>query len=240
MKQLLPTINPSPGYDRIKVVASFAELVGTPFREGVNALCWARTLSGNFDEIATGLGVVEEITTLDEARLRELNLSPAGRAAREVLLEDQRLLRDCGLAPILDCIPGYPCDTEAGPVPTDVYSFHVDSATTEADTWLCSYNVAPSEGLRNEEAVRRVDVPDTRAALLKLYGGRDDADFSAYLSENCFDLHYVPVPSAQPYSFGLGNLWRIATAWPGSPVPPCIHRAPITLPGQLPRLLLIS
>ncbi len=41
-------------------------------------------------------------------------------------------------------------------------------------------------------------------------------------------------------SFGLGNLWRIAVDYPGSPVPPCIHRAPITRPGRPPRLLLIS
>ena len=61
-----------------------------------------------------------------------------------------------------------------------------------------------------------------------------------YLNENFFDLHYAPLPQARPFSFGLGHLWRIATEHPGSPVPPCIHRAPATLPGQPPRLLLIS
>jgi hypothetical protein len=45
---------------------------------------------------------------------------------------------------------------------------------------------------------------------------------------------------AQPFSFGLGHVWRIACEHPGSPVPPCIHRAPETAPGQPPRLLLIS
>ena len=36
------------------------------------------------------------------------------------------------------------------------------------------------------------------------------------------------------------HLWRIAVDYPGSPVPPCVHRAPETRPGRPPRLLLIS
>jgi hypothetical protein len=85
-----------------------------------------------------------------------------------------------------------------------------------------------------------VDIPATRAELLKLFGGDDDAGFLEYLSENSYDLHYLPVAHAQPFSFGIGNLWRVAVDWPGSPVPPCFHRAPSTLPGDPPRLLLIS
>ena len=125
-------------------------------------------------------------------------------------------------------------------MPTDVFSFHADSATVEADTYLCTYHGSPSEGLRNDEAQRRVDIPATRAELLKRFGGNDDDAFREYLKENCYDLHYAPIPSARPFSFGLGNLWRIATDYPGCPVPPCIHRAPATLPGESPRLLLIS
>ena len=131
-------------------------------------------------------------------------------------------------------------DEEPGPVPTDVFSFHADSAPVEADTWLCTYHGAPSEGLRNEDAQRRVDIPATRAKLLKLYGGADDADFREYLREHCYDLHYAAATGAQPYSFGLHNLWRIAVDWPGSAVLPCVHRAPITQPGDPLRLLLIS
>jgi hypothetical protein len=85
-----------------------------------------------------------------------------------------------------------------------------------------------------------VDAPETRAELLKRFGGLDSDDFRDYLKENCYDLHYVPIPGARPFSFGIGNLWRIAVDYPGSPVPPCIHRAPPTLPGEPPRLLLIS
>ena len=231
---------PPPGYARIKVVKSFEELVAGRFENGVNALCWERTLRGDFGEIVERLGTGEGITTLEDSHLGGLRLSDAGRAAAGILLEDQRLLRERGLAPILDCIRGYPRDEDPGVVPTDVYSFHVDSAPVEADTWLCTYIGSTSEGLRNDEAQRRVDIPATRAALLKVFGGEDDARFLEFLSENCYDLHYAAAPHAQPFSFGIGNLWRIATEWPDSAVPPCIHRAPETLPGQPPRLLLIS
>ena len=227
-------------YSRIKVVKSFQELVTTPFGEGINALCWQRTLTGDFNEVVERLAVSEEMTTLDDARLKALRLSAAGRAAVGVLLEDQQLLRAHGLASVLDCIHGYPRDEEPSVVPIDVYSFHADSATVEADTWLCTYHGLSSEGLRNDEARRRVDIPVTRAELLRLYGGEDDEGFLEYLNENFYDLHYAPLPQARPFSFGLGNHWRIATDWPGSPVPPCLHRAPATRPGEPPRLLLIS
>ena len=229
-----------PGYPRIRLVKSFDELVATPFEGGVNALCWQRTLAGDFGEVVEQLGGGEGIVTLDDARLNRLAVSAAGRAAIEILLEDQRLLREHDLEPVLNCIHGYPRDEDAGPVPTDVFSFHTDSATVETDTWLCTYHGLASEGLRNDEAQRRVDIPETRAELLRRFGGENDGDFLEYLSEHCYDLHYAPVAQARPFSFGLGNLWRIATDWPGSPVPPCIHRAPETLPGQPPRLLLIS
>jgi hypothetical protein len=232
--------SPPAGYAGVRVVGSFAELVATPFGNGVNALCWPRRLDGDFDEIVAKLGGVEEITTLDDDDLRALTVSPAGQRAREGLLEDVRLLREQGLAPSLDCIPAYPRDDGSGPVPTDVYSYHADSANTIADTYLCSYTVVSSEGLRNEDAIACADLPETRAELLKQYGGADDDGFRVFLNENFFDLHYVARPGALPFSFGLGNLWRIATQYPGSPVPPCVHRAPETRPGQPPRLLLIS
>ena len=228
-----------PDYPRIKRVRSFQELVATPFADGVNALCWERVLPGDFGEVVQRLGVSEDVTPIEEARLRELAVSAAGRVAIEWLLEDQRLLREHGAAPVLNCFLSYPREEDPVVVPTDVYSFHADRAPVEADTFLCTYHGAASEGLRNEEAQRRVDQPETRAELLKLFGGADNTEFREFLAENCYDLHYAPVPAAQPFSFGVGNLWRIATDWPGSPVPPCLHRAPENLPGQSARLLLI-
>ena len=227
-----------PGYNRIRVVRSFHELLATPLRGGLNALCWERTLSGDFDEVVESIGVSDGVTTLDDSRLKALSLSAAGRTAVDVLLGDQRLLREQGLSPVLDCVHAYPRD-DSRIVPTDVHSFHVDSAPAAIDTYLCSYTGAASEGLRNDEAKRRVDIPETRAALLRDFGGVDDDAFLAHLKETCRDLHYAQIPGARPFSFGLGNLWRLAVDYPGSPVPPFIHRAPEPVEGQA-RLLLIS
>ena len=116
----------------------------------------------------------------------------------------------------------------------------MDTATVLAATVLCTYVGACSEGLPNEQAQRRVDAPETRAELLRLYGGEDDAGFREFLADWFCDLHYVPLPGAQPYTFGTGNLWRVAIDYPGCPVPPCVHRAPLTLPGVAARLLLTS
>lgn len=227
-------------YPRIRVVGSFEELVATPFGGGVNALCWQRKLAGDFGEIVMKLSVGRGITSIDEECLLALDLSEAGRMAREVLLQDLEMLRARELLPSLDCVNGYVNEIEPELLRTDVQSWHVDSATVEADTYLCTYFGADSEGLRNEEAMRRVDVPELRAELLRLHGGEDDAGFLEHLNETYLDLHYVALPQARPFSFGVGNLWRIATEHPGSPVPPCIHRAPATVPGQPLRLLLIS
>ena len=225
---------------RVRIVGSFEELLATPFSGDVNALCWPRELPGDFQEVVDRLSTEEGMTTIEDDDLRALTLSPAGVLARDVLLADQALLRRHDLAPTLDCITGHPRDIGAGPIPTDVYSFHVDSAPIQADTYLCTYVGSSSEGLANEAAIRRVDEPETRAKLLQFFGGPDDERFAEYLSEHFFDLHYSPSSGAGLYAFGLGNLWRIALAYPGSPVLPCIHRAPLSLPGAPARLLLIS
>jgi hypothetical protein len=250
-----------PDYACIKRVHSFHELATTAFTDGVNALCWERTLPGDFGEVVAQLKAGEGIVTLDEARLRSLPVGTAGRAAIDFMLEDLRLLTALGRDPVLNCIHGYPRDEEPGPVPTDVFSFHVDSAPVETETWLCTYLGPPSEGLPNDQALRKVDDPTIRAELLKQYGGADDATFTEWLTENHYDLHYAPLPGAQPYSFGIGHLWRVACEHTGNRAsdqpstvsyqppafrsqipksPPCIHRAPATQPGDPPRLLLIS
>jgi hypothetical protein len=227
------------GQARVRQVGSFAELLTTPFAGDVNALCWERTLPGDYAEVIAKLGPGEGIVPLDDERLRALDLSPAGRLAAEAMLADQQLLRNHELAPSLNCV--YDCvrGTDAGTVPTDVMSFHVDSAPVEVDTWLCTYHGACSEGLRNEDALLKVEIPEIRAALLKKFGGADDAGFAEFLHEHSYDSHYAPKPGATPYPFGTFALWRIATRWAGSPVLPCIHRAPENYPGS-PRLLLIS
>jgi len=229
-----------PSASRIRHVASFAELVETPLRDSVNALCWPRALPGDFAEVAARLARGEEgIHALDEAELRALPLSAGGRLAVDAMLADFRLLRDRQLDPVLNYLNGGEHDEPHAIVATDVFSWHADRAPVPADTYLCTYFGPTSEGLRNEEAVRRVDDPATRARLLELHGGADDEGFRAFLADHCYDLHYSAAPGAQPFSFGHFNLWRIAIAYPGNPVPPCIHRAPATSAGET-RLLLIS
>lgn len=222
----------------IQHVANFQELVATPFIGGVNALCLPRSLTGDFGAVVRAIDSREPITVLDEARLKGLRLEARGNEAVAAMLEDMRVLRELGRDPVLNLITSYPRDEDAAVVPTDVFSFHADSAPIEADTWLCTYHGSPSEGLLNADVIRKVDDPATRAALLKEFEGPDNEDFRVWLNENCYDLHYAPKPGVQPYSFGIGNLWRIAVDWPGSPVPPCVHRAPATIAGE-PRLLLI-
>jgi len=228
-----------PGQPRVRLVRSFEELQTTRFADGVNALCWERALPGDYAEVIAKLGPGEGIVPLEDERISALNLSPAGRLAAEAMLADQQLLRDHDLSPSLNCV--YDCvrGPDAGTVPTDVTSFHVDSAPVEVDTWLCTYLGACSEGLRNEDALIKVEIPEIRAVLLKEYGGADDAGFAEFLHEHSYDSHYAPKPGATAYAFGTFSLWRIATRWPGSPVPPCVHRAPENHPGS-PRLLLIS
>ena len=219
---------------------SFSELITASFVEGVNALRWARHLRGDFGEVVEKLGAGEGIVTIEEEQLIGLDVTPAGRVAIDIIREDLLRLREADRAPVLNCIHDYPRDEGDAPVRTDVFSWHADSAPVEADTWLCTYYGAPSEGLPNEHAQRRVDIPEVRAELLEFLGMREgDAAFHDALHENCFDLHYAELPHARPYSFGVGNLWRIAVDWPGSAVPPCLHHAPATLPGTTPRLLLI-
>lgn len=227
-------------YARVKVVTSFEALVTTPFAGGVNALCWARSLPGDFGELAEQLRSSRGRMDLTDSILASLTLTAEGRRAADMLLRDEERLRALGLSPILECISDYRRDDPERPIATDVYSFHVDRAPIAIDTYLCSYNAPTSEILRNDEAQRRIDIAETRAKLLDVFDGPDDEAFNEYLADNCFDLHYLPRTDARPFSCGVGNLWRIACQFPGCPVPPCIHRAPATVPGHPPRLLLIS
>ncbi|MDN3724947.1 hypothetical protein QRD02_11175 [Aequorivita sp. SDUM287046] len=218
-------------------VSNFHDLVSTPFKGEVNAICWKRELLGDFSEIVKKVELHENITTLEEEELRELKLSEEGQLAREILLNDFKLLKAHGASPTLNVIKYYERDDAFPFFPTDVYSFHVDRAPIPADTFLCTYHGAPSDILPNSQGIQKVLIPEIREKLKKLYGGADDG-FEDFLSENFFDLHYQKLPNAQPISLGIGHLWRLAIDHPESMVPPCLHRAPKEKKGE-PRLLMI-
>jgi hypothetical protein len=218
--------------------------VDTQFADGINALCWPRELPGAFEELASqfcGDAALSAsgVQTLSVSRLSQLRLSSAARLAIAAIEKDLECLQEYGLQPELNWVGHYPRDQAAASVATDVYSFHADRAPVEVDTWLCTYSGAPTEGLRNDQALQRVSVPATRAALLREFGGIEGEAFEAFLRENSYDLHYAMEVNASPWSFGVGCLWRVAVSWPGSLVPPCIHRAPVCT-AAAGRLLLIS
>jgi len=222
------------------VVNSFQALITATYPPGVNAIVWPRQLPGDYAEIANALPADEGIIPLEDHDLLRLTLSESGRIAREHLLADQSLLRSADLTPVLDIIHPHQRPTAEGAIPTDVHSYHVDSATAPADTYLCTYTGACSEALPPGQAIPRIEIPETRAALLAEYGGPDDQDFQDYLADHYYTLHYLPAPHARPFPLGHHHLWRISIAYPDSPVPPCIHRAPLTLPSMPRRLLLLS
>lgn len=222
----------------MRVVDSFEALLETPFEGSCNAICWTRDLAGDFSEVARRLPSGEGITSIDEPDLEALEVEGAAAEAVAALLADLRMLREADLSPELDVIDRYARDPDEL-LPTDVHSFHVDSADGPTDTYLCCYSGAASEGLVVSDAERCIDVPELRSLLLARFGGEDGEAFAAYLAERHYDLHYRLLPGARPFSLGIGHLWRLAVRHPGSPVPACIHRAPPTRPGDPRRLLMI-
>lgn len=229
--------NPSAAEHQIHFVTSFQDLVSTPFTGLMNAICWTRTLTGDFSEIVKKVVLTENMVVLEEDDLLELQLSEQGQLAREVLLNDLKLLKAHGASPTLNVIRCYDRDDDCPFFPTDVYSFHVDRSPVPTDTFLCTYHGAPSEILPNEQAQQKVLVPEIREELKKLYGGADEG-FESFLIEHFYDLHYQANPAARPISLGLGHLWRLAIDCPESGVLPCIHRAPVEKNGER-RLLMI-
>ena len=216
-------------------VENFQELVSTPYHGATNAICWNRKLPGDFAEIVNKVSLSENMAVLEQEELLELPLTEQGQIAREILLNDLKLLKAHGVSPTLNLIRCYERDDAYPFFPTDVYSFHVDRSPVPTDTFLCTYYGDPSEIIPNSQAVQKILIPEIREELLIQFGG-DVENFESYLTENFFDLHYQATPEAEPLSLGLGNLWRLAIDHPELRVPPCVHRAP---KEKTSRLLLI-
>jgi hypothetical protein len=227
----------------VRAVTSFEELLATPFHGAINALCWPRQLVGDFGQVIERLAPPLGVTSYSEDELCSLSLDEAGQRAVYTICQDLHTLRALGKEPVLNGIRGYPRDERGGPIATDVMSFHADRAPVPTDTWLCTYHGAPTLGLGNHEAARRVDdglvLAELRCRYRADHADHDDDDFAQHLQDESYDLHYATMAGAQPFSFGVGHLWRIAVEWPGNPVLPCLHRAPHTTMHDAPRLLLI-
>jgi hypothetical protein len=222
---------------QIGMVSTFSELVNTDFVGETNALCWHRNLEGDFKEIVDKLQLKENITEVDSKELLALQLSEKGNIAREMILNDLRLLTDFGASPSLNLLKCYERDDEFDFISTDVYSYHVDRSPIATDTFLCTYHGAASDIISNEHAEQKILIPEIRKKLAALHDGPSE-EFENFLKENYFDLHYQAQPHVAPINLGLGHLWRLAVDHPQQRVLPCIHRAPIEKHGEY-RLLLI-
>ncbi|MBA4319378.1 MAG: DUF1826 domain-containing protein, partial [Flavobacterium sp.] len=205
---------------QIGMVSTFAELVNTDFVGETNALCWYRNLRGDFKEIVGQLQLKENITEVDSKELLALQLSEKGNIAREMILNDLRLLTDFGASPSLNLLKCYERDDEFDFISTDVYSYHVDRSPIATDTFLCTYHGAASDIISNGQAEQKILIPEIRKKLAALHNGPSE-EFEDFLKENYFDLHYQAQPHVAPINLGLGHLWRLAVDHPKQQVLPC-------------------
>ncbi len=222
---------------QIGMVSSFPELVTKNFIGEMNALCWFRNLEGDFEAIVKKLQLKENVTEVSLKDLLALNLSERGEVARNIILNDFKLLFDIGASPTLNLLKCYERDEDFDFISTDVYSFHVDRSPIATDTFLCTYYGAPSDIIPNNQATQKILIPEIRNKLEDLHKGSSE-DFESFLIDNYFDLHYQANPQANATNLGLGHLWRLAVDHPKQKVLPCIHRAPKENEGEY-RLLLI-
>ena len=159
---------------QIHCVTNFEDLVSTPFHGEMNAICWERTLRGDFAEIVSKVPLHENIAVLTPEALLALELSAEGQFARQILLDDLDLLTAYGASPTLNLIRCYDRDDAYPFFPTDVYSWHVDRSPVPTDTYLCTYHGEASEILPNAQAEQKILIPEIHDELRKLYDGAEE------------------------------------------------------------------
>lgn len=224
-------------HNQLKTVSTFDELINTKFQGAVNAIGWQRNLEGDFKEIVAKLELKENVSAVAVDELLDLSLTKEGELARDIILQDLKLLEALGALPALNLIKCYERDEEFAFISTDVYSYHIDRSPVAVDTFLCTYHGAASEIIPNDQAEQQILIPEIRQKLQSLYDG-PAAGFEDFLKAHFFDLHYQLKSGAKPINLGVGNLWKLAVDHPEQQVLPCIHRAPLENEGEY-RLLLI-
>ena len=140
-------------------VTNFDDLVSMPYQGTVNAICWARNLPGDFAQIVKKIKLNQNIAVLEPEELLELDLSEQGQLARQILLNDLKLLTAHGASPTLNLIRCYDRDDAHPFFSTDVYSFHVDRSPIPTHTFLCTYHGEASEILPNAQANKKCWYP---------------------------------------------------------------------------------
>lgn len=137
-------------------------MVTIPFQGAKNALCWNRSLKGDFSEIAKKVVCNGNIASISPKELFAVQLSEEGNLASEMLLCNLKLLEDYGAAP-LNVIENYERDEDVPLLPTDVYSFHVDRSPVPTATFLCTYFGAASDFFAKRTSNTKRLVPEIRA-----------------------------------------------------------------------------
>jgi hypothetical protein len=153
-------IDPHQAEKQIQYVTNFQDLISKPFQGEVNAICYSRKLIGDFSEIVRKIELNGNIAELYLEELLELQLSEQGQLARQILLNDLKILKDQGAYPTLNLIKYYERDDAYPFFPTDVYSFHVDRSPISTDTFLCTYYGEPSDIMPNSQAIKKVLIPE--------------------------------------------------------------------------------
>jgi hypothetical protein len=72
-----------PNSSNLLQVNNFQALISTPFHGTTNAISWSRELEGDFEEIVNAIAFEGTMLEIDEEDLLALELSEAGRVARE-------------------------------------------------------------------------------------------------------------------------------------------------------------
>ncbi|ANF83333.1 DUF1826 domain-containing protein (plasmid) [Acinetobacter sp. NCu2D-2] len=224
-------------FPQIISAPTFEDLIHIKFTDTKNAACWQRNLSGDFSEIIEKFKFEENLIDISIEELMQLDLTNAGKQARQTIIDDINKLSKLGYLPQLNIIKYYERDEELDFISTDVYSYHVDRSPIATDTFLCTYFGAASDILPNDQVQQKILIPEIRDKLKALYRG-PESEFEFFLQEYFFDLHYQALPHAEPINLGIGNMWKLAVDHPDQTVPPCVHRAPLENPNE-PRLLLI-